>query len=428
MGSQKPLYGSLSLKKTPGPHLDLPHFFVQPMGEADMKHVYNCTGYALKIPNIVSSLGMYVLDDQGRQYMDLESGVWCTCLGHAHPAVNRVITEQINSLMHAGYCYSHQILDQASRAVLDIAGFDHGKCVFLCSGSEAIEISRQISRHLSGNSISMTLHDSYLGSYASVTNRDRDWYMFNWDYCRTCKINNRCDPFCNAFEDMPAGISDFTFEPGSSSGFVRFPPKALIHNLIIKVHDQNGKVIANEVTTGLGRTGEWFGYEHYGIQPDMVAMGKGIGNGYPVSAACISRGVLDELDKRPFRYVQSHQNDPLGAAVALKVIQVIRETKLINKAKHLGEVFLKQLQSLVDGRVITGARGRGLMLALDLVDHNTAEVMHNDLIKQSFIVGNRGATFRIDPALIVTEEEFSRFIVALDKAGQRAGKYSGVGG
>ena len=196
-----------------------------------MEHVYICTGHELKIPNIVDSQGVYLFDDKGKRFMDLESGVWCIPIGHKNEPINRTITKQIGSLMHAGFCYSNQILEESSKSILGITNFPNGKCVFLCSGSEAIEISRQISKHLSGKKVSITLHDSYLGAYVSVTDRANGWYIFNWEQCKTCSKNDNCDPFCEALQDIPEDISDFVFEPGSASGFVRFPPKALIQNL-----------------------------------------------------------------------------------------------------------------------------------------------------------------------------------------------------
>ena len=84
----------------------------------------------------------------------------------------------------------------------------------------------------------------------------------------------------------------------------------------------------NEVTTGVGRTGRWFGYQHYGLAPDIVAIGKGIGNGYPVSVTAFAPRAVDRLGGRPIKYAQSHQNDPLGAGVAREVIRVIREDGL----------------------------------------------------------------------------------------------------
>ena len=116
-------------------------------------------------------------------------------------------------------------------------------------------------------------------------NRTKDWYIFNWVQCNSCKKKDKCDPACKELQNIPDNIADFVFEPGSSSGFVRFPPKKLIQNIVKIVRNNNGKVIANEVTTGVGRTGKWFGFQHYDIEPDLIAIGKGIGNGYPVSVA-----------------------------------------------------------------------------------------------------------------------------------------------
>ena len=375
-----------------------------------MEHVYSCTGHELKIPNIVGSQGVYLYDDNGRQFMDLESGVWCVSVGHTNKRINSTIINQIDTLMHAGFCYSSQVLEESSKSILDITHFKDGKCVFLCSGSEAIEISRQISKHLTGKNVSMTLHDSYLGAYASVTDRTKGWYIFDWDQCKTCSKKDKCNPNCEALQDIPDDISDFVFEPGSASGFVRFPPKALIQNIIKVIKKHNGKVIANEVTTGVGRTGKWFGYQHYEIEPDLIAIGKGIGNGYPVSVAAINNVIVKELEKKPFKYAQSHQNDPLGAAIALEVVREIESNDLIAKAGQKGPVFLSKLESFLDNEIILDVRGRGLMFAMDLTSHEVADEIYGDLIDKGYILGNRGTSFRIDPPLVLTEAEFDGFI------------------
>ena len=375
-----------------------------------MNHIYNCTGHDLIIPNIVDTQGIYVFDENGKQYMDLESGVWCTSIGHNNPMVNNVIKQQMDAIMHAGFCYSNDIVQEAAALILSITGFSDGKCVFLCSGSEAIEITRQIARHLTGKKISMTLHDSYLGSYSSATNREQGWSIFNWEDCKYCKKQKHCDVSCVLLQGIPKDVSEFIFEPGSSSGFVRFPPKALIQNIVRIIHENNGKVIANEVTTGIGRTGEWFGYNHYDIEPDMIAIGKGIGNGYPVSVAAINKNTIKELGANPFKYAQSHQNDPLGASIVRQVIEEIRGEDLISKAREKGAVFSAMLKSLVDNRSILKVRARGLMFALDLADENVGNEIFKELIKRGYIVCNRGALFRIDPPLIIDEAEFESFI------------------
>ena len=393
-----------------------------------MGSVLNTTAHDTAALDIVSASGPYVVDSAGRRYLDLESGTWCTVLGHSHPAVSSVIASQADQFMHAGFDYSSSVLERTAERVLALTGQDGGACVFLCSGSEAIEVCRQVARHLSGKPLSMTMHDSYLGAYSSVADRRTGWYVFDWTRCADChhaangrhRLNGSndtdesgrgvCDPECSNVADIPPDISDFVFEPGSSSGFVRFPPVALIPRIVDAVRAGGGYVIANEVTTGTGRTGRWFGYQHYGIQPDMVAIGKGIGNGYPVSIAAFSAGVVERLRNSGFKYAQSHQNDPLGAAVAATVIDTITTEHLIERSARVGARLLAQLTTLVDGDVVTGVRGRGMMICVDLSSRELADALHRDLRRRGYLVGNRGTAFRIDPPLSTDQALLDDFV------------------
>jgi acetylornithine aminotransferase len=375
-----------------------------------MEHVYNCIGHTLKIPDIVQSDGVYVMDENGNRYMDLEAGVWCVSVGHRNPRINKRISEQIDAIIQSGFSYASPIVDRAAKRILDITGLKNGKCVFLCSGSEAIEIGRQISKHLKGFKLSMTLHDSYLGAYSSVSDRTTGWYLFDWKRCANCERNSNCTRDCKLLKQIPEEISEFVFEPGSSSGYVRFPPASMIRNLIEIVRENGGKILVNEVTTGIGRTGKWFGYQHYDINPDIIAIGKGVGNGYPVSVAVLSEKMIKELEEKPFKYSQSHQNDPLGASVVKEVIDQIEEAGLISRTQRKGKRFLEQLEQLVDGHILTEVRGRGLMIAVDVRDQEMTERLCSQLLKQGYIVGNRGSFIRIDPPLMITAYEFDLFM------------------
>lgn len=349
----------------------------------------------------------------------MESGVWCTSVGHRNERVLAAITGQMNVLMHSGFCYSNAILEAASKAILEVSDLDNGKCVFLCSGSEAVEISRQMARHLTGRKQSATLHDSYLGAYESITDRDENWCLVNWQQCKSCQKKEQCDPSCDVLEGIPKDISEFIFEPGSSSGFVRFPPKAFIQNIVKTVRKNGGQIIANEVTTGVGRTGRWFGYQHYGIDPDFIAVGKGIGNGYPVSVVCIHESMAAKLQDKPFHYSQSHQNDPLGAAVVHSVIQEIETNNLIAEAKRKGAAIRNRLASLVDNNIVLEVRGRGMMFAIEMANSKIADETYLSLIDRGFILGYRGTSLRIDPPLVITDGELENFFHAFESVVSR---------
>jgi len=375
-----------------------------------VNRVLNCTGHKLKLPYIVDSDGAYLFDDGGNRYLDLESGVWCTPLGHKNARVNAAITRQINSIAHAGFCYSNGVVEDAAQAVLSITGFRGGQCAFLCSGSEVIELARQICKHITKKPVTMCLHDAYLGSFSSVTDRNNGWYLFDWRECAACPNREDCDSECPKLKDIPGDVSDFIFEPGSSSGFVRFPPVSLIKNIVEIIRAQGGKIIVNDVTTGMGRTGEWFGYNHYRIEPDLVAIGKGLGNGYPVSALAINRETAGELEDGTFKYNQSHQNDPLGAAVAREVIMVLAEEGLIRRAAVFGKKALEALQTLTTSKHITEVRGRGMMFAVEFAEKAVGDRIYDRLLEKGYIVCNRGGTFRIDPPLMIEESDFFGFV------------------
>ncbi len=375
-----------------------------------MTHVLNCTGHELKLPNIVDSDGAYLIDDWGKRYLDLESGVWCTPLGHKNARVTAALARQVNLIAHAGFCYSNGIVEEAAESLIEITGLEGGQCVFLCSGSEAIELARQICRHVTGKPTTLCLHDAYLGSYSSATERENGWYLFDWRECASCPQRGDCNPECPRLKDIPDDVSEFVFEPGSASGHVRFPPAAMIRNIVRIIRAQGGKTVVNDVTTGIGRTGEWFGYNHYRIEPDLVAMGKGLGNGYPVSALVIDRNTAGELEDGGFKYSQSHQNDPLGAAVALEVIRTLTGEDLISRAAALGERFLKALQALTASEHIREVRGRGLMFAVEFAETEVGDRVYNQLLENGYIVCNRGGLLRLDPPLVIEEEEFLEFV------------------
>ena len=376
--------------------------------------VFNSTGHRLELPEIVSGDGIYVIDAHGSRYMDLEAGVWCVSVGHGNRRVNNAIRAQLDVLTHAGFSYSSAIVEEAAAAILSVCHLQDGAVVFLCSGSEGIDYARQASKTISGRKLSMTLHDAYLGSFSSVLDRSTDWFILDWEYCSACPGGHRRAD-CGHLGDIPDDVSEFIIEPGSSSGQVRFAPIPLVSKIVDVVRSNGGKVIANEVTTGIGRTGSWFGFDHYGISPDLIVIGKGIGNGYPVSAVVMNSRTADELATSGFKYMQSHQNDPLGAAVVKEVIAVIQDEGLIQNAAVNGAVFLEALENLVTHSAVVAVRGRGLMLAIDLRDEPTGGEVFRSLLNRGYIVGSRGATLRLDPPLTIGKDEFLSFVDALDE-------------
>jgi len=375
-------------------------------------------GHDLILEDIVRADNCYLYDSNGKRYVDLESGVWCTSIGHGNPEVVHAIAEQLSRITHTGFGYSAPVVERAAREILFLFGFDEGRCVFLCSGSEAVEYGVRTAQSVIREPVLMTMADSYFGAYGSAHQRQADeWFCFDWTTCATCPYDQDCSDECRHWAAIPfPDIGGFLFEPGSSSGLVRFPPEKLIQNIVARIREKSGLLLVNEVTTGIGRTGLWFGYQHYGISPDIVAIGKGIGNGYPVSATVFGPTVVNMLEGRQIKYGQSHQNDPLGAAVARRVVNVIREEQLIERSRVVSAALVSGLERILErtGR-IKDIRSRGLMIAVEVSDSPdcpfTARI-HRELVDKGFILGRRPGinVLRLDPSLTIGKDDIDEFL------------------
>lgn len=388
-----------------------------------MGHIFNSTGVEIFKADIVRGEGCYLYDVSNQRYIDFESGVWCTALGHNHWRINQAIQKQLTEISHLGYRFTHAVVEEAAARLLETVHLVEGKCIFLSSGSEAVEMGVQIARRLTGRPLLVTLSNSYLAAFGSAGWRSSDeWHLFDWSGCKGCQREKGCDPECEQLRGIPwEMIGGVVFEPGNTSGRVLLPPMQLVQKLEEIVRRQQGLVVVDEVTTGFGRTGMWYGFEHYGLKPDIVAVGKGMGNGYPVSAVVMTEEIARALEESQFRYAQSHQNDALGCAVAGEVIVVMQEEGLVEQSRTVGAVFLEELQGLAHKHeCVKEVRGRGLMMALEFEDddeHFSLQAVHRELFARGFLVGCVPAArlFRFYPPLVVRVEEVQELVQQLDE-------------
>jgi acetylornithine aminotransferase len=372
--------------------------------------------------DFVRGQNCHLYDSTGKKYVDFESGIWCTALGHNHPRVNRAIESQLKNIAHLGTRYPSFLAEEAALDVLDAVGIEDGKCVFLSSGSESVELGVQIVRRLTEKPLLLTFHNSYLGSYGSAGRKKLDeWYLFDWSACASTDC-------AECLNEIPfERIGGFVFEPGGSGiGLVNFPPKQLVQEIVRRIRQAGGLIAVNEVTTGMGRTGKWFGFQHYDIEPDIVSLGKGLGNGYPVSAVAMKREIAEKLEAGEFHYVQSHQNDPLGCSIAREVIATFREEGWVERGNTKGECFLEGLKQLGKKQdVVKEARGRGMLLALEFNPRSdfSASSAYDALLKEGFLVGyySEGNILRFDPALTIEEEDMTDLLDCLNVVLKRAG-------
>ena len=369
---------------------------------------------------IVRAKNCDLFDSTGKHWIDLESGVWCTSLGHGNEEILGAIEKQYRSVGHTGFSWSSKIVRESAREILSVLGMEGGNCVFLCSGSEAVEYGVRLMQGLLRRPLLLTMADSYYGAYGVAKERNsEDWFSFDWMLCRRCASTPFCDDRCAYWASIPFDrVGGFLFEPGSSSGLVRFPPLQLVRSIANRIQSDGGFVMVNEVTTGVGRTGEWFGFEHYDIKPDIVALGKGIGNGYPVSVTAASTRISSLLDDGPIKYAQSHQNDPMGAAVVSEVIRIVRDQRLIKRGREISSILVEGLEGIATRYdLVDEVRARGLMVAIqfhDDADLTTTASIHRELFRRGFLVGRRPSdpVLRLDPAMTINASDIQNFLDA----------------
>ncbi len=356
---------------------------------------------------LVKSQDCRQYDSEGREYIDFESGVWCAGVGHCHERIKKLITSMAGESIHHGYKFSNEYAERLSAELLSLTGIMEGGSVFLSSGSEAVNLAITLARQLTGRSKILKIDNSYLSAFGfgmvSAGN----------DYIRNIRYND----FDAIAEIDFSDISAFVVETGGASiDMVRFPDLDFIKTITENSLKKGCIIIADEVTTGMGRTGRWFGYEHYDITPDIVVTGKGLGNGYPVSAVTINSGIVRRFTGNSFRYAQSHQNDPLGCAIALEVINIIREENLVEKSLTTGEYFIERLKSVASrlpGR-IKEIRGRGLLIGLEFTVETDGELVSGKLFEKGFVTGYKSGTLRFLPPLTIKRDDIDKLAGSLE--------------
>ncbi|MDR2145957.1 MAG: aspartate aminotransferase family protein [Tannerella sp.] len=357
---------------------------------------------------IVKSKGCYQYDSDGKAYIDFESGVWCANVGHNHDRMIRAIESQIKESIHHGYRFGNRQSEDLSQKLLQLAGFNTGSSVFLSSGSEAVNLAITIARHLTKRKKILRIEDTYLSAYGfgRISEENDSLVSVRFDDSKSIDNHNFTE------------ISALVLETGGASiKPVQFPNGDFVKKLVETALQNNCHVIAEEVTTGMGRTGKWFGFQHYDIVPSMVVTGKGLGNGYPISAVTLDMRTTKALDSESIRYAQSHQNDPLGCAVAMETIKIVEDECLLERCNETGDYFKEKLERIQIKHLskVKEVRARGLMLAIEFENGVEGEEIGKRLFDNGFIIGCKPNALRFIPPLVISQTDIDRMIRKLDE-------------
>ena len=359
---------------------------------------------------LVKGKGIVVTDADGKQYLDFLGGIATNILGHAHPAIVKAVTKQVSILSHVSNFYVHPNAVELAEKLASMTG-DKGAKVFFCqSGAEANEAALKLSRRtgkVRAVAAQGAFHGRTMGAL-SLTGQPSKREPFL--------------PLVKGVKHVPYGDIEamrkavtkktamVIIEPIMGEAGVIVPPADYLQELRALCDAKGALLVIDAVQTGMGRTGDWFGYEYSGITPDVITLAKGLGGGLPLGAM-IALGKAADLFQ-PGDHGSTFGGNPVTTAAGLAAIKFIESQKLLRKVEKQG-AFLMQELALIPG--VSEVRGAGLLLGIELENLKSSDVAI--ALQKSGVLVNAAnpTTIRLAPALIVTDVQIKKFISIFKK-------------
>ena len=396
--------------------------------------------------HLVRGRGQYLYDSKGNEYLDAVNNI--QHVGHSHPKVTEAANEQFKKLNTNTRYLDKTILDYA-RALTDKLPSNLNKCYFTNSGSESNDLALRIARNHSNSKETIVLEGAYHGHVTSLIEispykHDGPGGKGPPEYVHVVPMP---DPFRGIYRGQSSGlkyaaevktildkirsdnkrVSAFIFEPILGCGGQIIPPNGFLSSSFKMVRDNNGVCIADEVQVGFGRMGESFwGFETQNIVPDIVTLGKSIGNGHPLSVVVTSEDLSNEFNNG-MEYFNSFGGNPVSCAIGHAVLKIIEEEELQKNAFRVGnelKTLLNELKSVHD--IIGDVRGKGLFLGIEIIrDLETLEpdkqVTHkivNEMRNRKILLSSDGPdhnVIKVKPPMVFNSSNALFLVETLDK-------------
>jgi acetylornithine/N-succinyldiaminopimelate aminotransferase len=371
----------------------------------------------------VDGQGMYLVDENGERYLDLLSGIGVNALGYGHPAVVKAIEQQSRKLVHISNLYFHEGQAELALRLTERSGLD--RAFFCNSGTEAWEAAMKLARAYSalkrseGHAIGTTflaLENSFHGrTMGSVSTTHKEKYREPFqplvpgvDFVRFNDVDHLRARFSNE-------VCAILIEPVQGEGGIRPVSQEFFTAARELTQSTGALLIADEIQSGLGRTGKWFAYQQFGIQPDVTTLAKPLAGGLPLGAMLCSeeasRGIHPGLHGTTFG------GGPLACAVGIAVIDTIDEQGLLANIQQTGSYFKHQLHNLAaKHESIVDVRGMGLMLAVDMNSADLAKQIAARMLERRILINRTSETvLRFLPPYIMGREHVDTTVSALNE-------------
>lgn len=352
--------------------------------------------------------GVFLIDGTGKRYLDALAGVAVISVGHCHPKLAKAISDQAFNLIHTSNIFNITLQEKLADRLCELSGMDN---VFFCnSGCEANEAAIKLAR-LHGHKKGVELPTIIVteGSFHGRT-------MATLTATGSRKVQAGFEPLLAGFARVPyddiaavkqvaANNKDVVavlVEPITGEGGIHIPHENYLPELRALCDQHGWLLMLDEVQTGVGRTGKWFGHQHTGVRPDVMPLAKGLGGGVPIGA-CLASGPAASLFQ-PGKHGSTFGGNPLACAASLAVLEIMEEERLVENAASTGAYLMGRLrEEFADLPSVTQIRGRGLMIGIEL-DRNCSELVGRALERGLIINVTSDNVVRLVPPLCFNVE------------------------
>lgn len=391
-----------------------------------------------------SGHGCVMVDVDGNKYIDFSSGIYVTTLGHCHPKISQAVAKYANTLMNA-HDFTTEVKTLLVEKLAQVLPGDLNGFQFYDSGTTAVEAGMRVLRAASGkNEMISCFYDYHGKTYGSVSlgqirsqvyGRVRapgahmvprpDVYRPLWTKSDGTIDTDQYIAFYDQYIDKATvgDVAGFVLEPIQGWGGSVMPPDDFFPKLRKFCDERKILLMADEVLTSWGRTGKWLCMEHWGVVPDVVSIGKGFGNGFPVTCVAVREPFKESFEK--ISASSSYGGNPMACAAALASTEVIEEENLLERSTHLGELALKRMGRMKQEHQIVGdVRAKGCLMGIELVkDRQTKEPFDQAgtlIYQKAFAKGlawiPAGHILRMSPPVVMEDEVLMKGLDIIDEA------------